>query len=79
VDVSDPRGTPLHPQDGTGDHERQHPHRLDLHLVLEAGDRLTGTIGRLQGPPARRFNGWLDLMGAISALRDQTDTDAAAT
>jgi hypothetical protein len=42
--------------------------RLVLELSLADGERISGTVGVVGGPPATPFHGWIDLMSAISDL-----------
>ena len=42
---------------------------LALHLTLNPGEALTGSIGRQDESSLHSFHGWLDLMALISWLR----------
>jgi hypothetical protein len=45
---------------------------LALHLTLNPGEALTGSIGRQGESGLHSFQGWLDLMALISRLRRQS-------
>ena len=51
---------------------------VGLILVLEPGDRVSGTVGRMDEFDRRPFCGWLDLMGAIDWLRSANGKDHGA-
>jgi hypothetical protein len=42
--------------------------RVGLRLELEPGEPLTGSIA-VDGQPAKRFCGWIELMAAVNAAR----------
>jgi hypothetical protein len=42
--------------------------RVGLWLELEPGEPLTGSIA-VDGQPAKRFCGWIELMAAVNAAR----------
>jgi hypothetical protein len=50
---------------------------LVLELVISATNPLSGTVGRSGGNAPVVFRGWIDLMGAISALSAGHGTDVA--
>jgi len=52
--------------------------QVGLILVLEPGDRVSGTVGRMDEFDRRPFCGWLDLMGAIDWLRSGNGKDHGA-
>jgi len=52
---------------------------IDLHLTVERGDRLSGTVGRLGDTDRRFFRGWLDLMCAIDQLRGGSARDSRSS
>jgi hypothetical protein len=40
---------------------------VEVHLTIEAGEPLSGTVRVKGGADARPFHGWLDLLAAINA------------
>lgn len=46
---------------------------LRLLLTLDAGERISGTIGVPGTTTSRTFHGWVDLIGAVEALRASAD------
>lgn len=46
---------------------------LSLLLTLDAGERVSGTIGMPGTGTSRTFHGWVDLISTIEALRATTD------
>ncbi|MFI5915062.1 hypothetical protein [Dactylosporangium sp. NPDC051541] len=51
---------------------------LRLLLTLDAGERFSGTVGVLGTATGRTFHGWVDLIGAVEALRASTDRPPGA-
>lgn len=57
------------PDGGDGQAETRPAPALSLRLTLDAGERISGTVGVLGAGDGQAFHGWVDLISTIEALR----------